>query len=222
MNVGKKIKLESDFIPIRKAIQLTGVNADTIRRWAAQDFIQYYVSPTGHRLFSKKSLLALVNNKKNVEEIPKKNIIYGRVSSQKQKNDLDRQIEYLRQHYPSFTVITDIGSGINWKRQGLLTILEFAMQRNLETLVVTHRDRLSRFAFELIEWIIISNGGKVTVLDENNEESEHRSSEQELAEDLLSIVHVYSCKQMGKRRYNTKKNKEGKCEANTESKEETK
>ena len=228
MNEKKERKNESDFVPIRKAIQLTGVNAEKIRRWAAQNFIQYYISPTGHRHFSKKSLLTIVNNQNIVEEVKKKNIIYGRVSSQKQKNDLDRQVEYLRQHYPSFTVVTDIGSGINWKRKGLLAILEFAMQRNIETLVVTHKDRLSRFAFELIGWIVTSNGGKIIILDENNEESEHKSSEQELAEDLLSIVNVYSCKHMGKRRYSTKKSKDPEntteeviCEATAQPEQET-
>lgn len=72
------------------------------------------------------------------------------------------------------------------------------MSGELKELVVAHKDRLSRFGYELVEWIITSNGGKITILDEEI----HKSTEQELAEDLLSIVHIYSCKQMGKRRYN--------------------
>ena len=98
-------------------------------------------------------------------------------------------------------IIQDIGSGINWKRSGLKTILELAMQKKLETVVVAHRDRLCRFAFELIQWILEKNEVKLVVLNESI-----CSTEQELAEDLLSIIHVFSCKQMGKRRYKKEDN----------------
>jgi predicted site-specific integrase-resolvase len=69
--------------------------------------------------------------------------------------------------------------------------------------VVSHRDRLCRFAFELIEWILSKNDTKLIVLDK----TEHKSGSEELAEDVISIIHVFSCREMGKRRYKSKKDK---------------
>lgn len=207
-------KKKSDFIPIRQAVQLTGVNSDTIRRWASKNYIEFYVSPGGQRRFNKDCLLKLTRNPDFIEE--KQKILYCRVSSNKQKDDLVRQIDFLRHEYPDHTVVTDIGSGLNWKRKGLLSILELSMQGKLGSLVVAHRDRLSRFAFELIEWIVTKNNGQIIVMDKDNEKYE--STENELAEDLLSIVHIYSCKQMGKRRYKKNEN----CEISEIPKERSK
>jgi predicted site-specific integrase-resolvase len=97
-------------------------------------------------------------------------------------------------------LVTDVGSGINWKRKGLTTILDKAMHGDISEIVVAHRDRLCRFAFELLEWIFERNGVKLVVL---NEEKDH-SSDQELTDDILSIIHVYSCRKMEKRRYKNK------------------
>lgn len=93
-----------------------------------------------------------------------------------------------------------------------MTNLESAMSGNLEQVIVAHKDRLSRFCYGLIKWIIEFNGGELVVLDDENA----KSSEQELAEDLLSIIHIFSCKQMGKRKY---KKHEDKVETNTTTEE---
>ena len=185
----------NEHIPLREACKLIGLKPNTVRSWAKSGKVKTFTTPSNQILYHKQSLLEFINHDESSKE--KKNIIYCRVSSKKQIDDLDRQVGLLKSKFNSFDVITDVASGINWKRKGLQTILEYAMQRNLGTLVVAHRDRLSRFGFELIKWIVESNGGVLTVLDECSE----KSSEQELAEDLLSIVHVFTCKQMGKRRY---------------------
>jgi predicted site-specific integrase-resolvase len=98
-------------------------------------------------------------------------------------------------------LVADIGSGINWKRKGFKTLLEQSMQRKISQIVVAHRDR---FAFELLESIFKINGVELLVLDEET----HQSSQSELADDILSIIHIYSCRAMGKRRYDSKKNKD--------------
>jgi predicted site-specific integrase-resolvase len=201
-NRNGNIKEKATHIPIRKAAELTGVHPDTLRRWASKNLIKFYITPSGQRFFDKKCLLEFTSCVSSVEK--KENIVYCRVSSKKQENDLSTQVEFLKSEYPDYRVVSDIGSGINWKRKGLQAILELAMQRKLGNLVVAHKDRLSRFAFELIEWIVTTNEGKIIVLDEEN----NKSSEQDLAEDLLSIVHIYSCKQMGKRRYKRKQSDE--------------
>lgn len=191
----------NEFIPIREASKITGIKSQTIRKWADDGKIDYYRTPYNQRMFSKQGLLYLINDVSNSKE-EQKRYIYCRVSSQKQKDDLDRQCIMLQELYPDHILIKDIGSGINWKRKGLKTILEQAMSGMVSEIVVAHKDRLCRFGYELVEWIISSNGGKITILDEENS----KSGEQELAEDLLSIIHIYSCKQMGKRRYNKGEN----------------
>jgi putative resolvase len=188
---------ESKFIPLHQAVQFTGVKSQTLRAWAKQGKIKTYKTPSGQLLYDKQNILIVTDDVSFVKE--KKSILYARVSSKKQLDDLERQCEQLRTSFPLHELITDCGSGINWSRHGLKTILELAMSNQLTEVVIAHRDRLCRFAFELIEWIINSRGGKIIVLDKT--EDEHQSSEQELAEDILSIVHIYSCKQMGRRRY---------------------
>jgi putative resolvase len=189
-----------EFLRLREAAKLTGVTTTTIRSWANEGMLDHYFTPHGQRMFNKESILTLTRGNRPPEK-KRETFIYCRVSSKKQENDLERQVNLLRDAYPGYTLVTDVASGINWKRKGLQTILEQAMSGSVETVVVANRDRLARFAFELIEWIITSKGGKLIIHDQQNGQCPEPTSEQELAEDLLSIVHVYSCRQMGRRRY---------------------
>jgi len=183
-----------NYVNTRTACKLYQVHANTLRRWAEQNKIDTIRTPSNRRMYSTEMHKDAVRNANNV--IEKQKIYYCRVSSVKQKNDLTRQIQFMQSKYPKHIIIQDIGSGINWERKGLQTILELAMSNKLEEVVVAHRDRLCRFAFKLIQWILEKNQVKLVVLNEGIQ-----SSEQELAKDLLSIVHIFSCRQMGKRRY---------------------
>jgi predicted site-specific integrase-resolvase len=120
-------------------------------------------------------------------------------------DDLSRQINYIksqRPEYTSYKFVSDVASGINFKRKGLSTILDLCLQGLVGEIVVAHKDRLSRFGFDLLELIVSKCGGTIVVLNNQG----NKSSEQELSEDLLSIVHIYSCRQMGKRSYRSKCN----------------
>jgi predicted site-specific integrase-resolvase len=123
-------------------------------------------------------------------------ICYTRVSSHKQRDDLARQVVSMREKFPHAEIIQDIGSGLNWKRKDLQSILDRCLQGDTITLIVTHRDRLCRFGFELIEYLIAKNGGEILVLD-----GVKNSPQQELTEDLLTIFHVFSCRMHGLRYY---------------------
>jgi len=193
--------MNDEYISTPQARALLNVTTQTIRRWANEGKIKFVRTPKGTRRYSKKNIYDILGRDMDTKE--KQKIIYCRVSSKKQTNDLERQVNYLQSLYPDYELVTDIGSGINWKRKGFRTILEQSMSGNVEEVVVAHGDRLCRFARELVEWIFSKNKTKLTILDKEEE----KSSEQELAEDLLSIVHVYSCRSMGKRRYTSKKNK---------------
>ena len=193
------------FLAIREAAAFTGMGQGFLRKSYQDGVIKGYTTPAGQRRFCVQSLREFCELSKRVKEEPKKiNFLYSRVSSKKQYDDLERQVEFLQTWATNtgieYNVIKDIGSGINFKRKGLQTILDSCLQGVIGNVAVAHRDRLSRFGFDLIESIVNKAGGKITVINDSG----NKSSEQELAEDLLSIVHIYSCRQMGKRSYKGK------------------
>ena len=122
---------------------------------------------------------------------------YCRVSSYKQKDDLERQINnmklYLTSQGKPFKIITDIGSGINYEKKGLRDLIKAMTNNEVEKVVVLFKDRLVRFGFELISYIGSLYNCKIEVID-NTEKTE----QQELVEDLVQIITVFSCKLQGK------------------------
>jgi len=209
-----------NFVTVGKASLLTGLEAQTIRKLADNAAIVCYRTPSGQRRINLQSIQDMCRpsiyyqNEKNGQ---KQNFIYARISTKKQLDDLSRQIEFLRlPQYSEYVLIQDIASGINFKRKGLSTILEACLQKNIGEVVVAHRDRLCRFGFEFIELLVTKAGGKITVLNNSN----NTTCEQELTEDLLSIIHIFSCRQMGKRSYSTrKKNHQNQNISNTSTEE---
>jgi predicted site-specific integrase-resolvase len=191
--------MENEFVNSKIAKQMLGVSSKTLRVWDKENKIGTTRIPSGARRYNLKDIKNIIGSDPSV--IQKRKICYCRVSSPKQSDDLERQKNFFRQQYPDHELVTDVGSGINWKRKGLQTILDGAMQRNISEVVVAHRDRLCRFAFDLLEWIFSRLGVQLLVLDKN----EGESPDTELTDDILSIIHVYSCRKMGRRRYNKSK-----------------
>lgn len=193
---------------VRDASIFSGLDKQTIRKMVDEKTIAGYKTPTGQRKVNKESLQKMCHPNVSIEKVPsspKENFLYCRVSTRKQVDDLSRQVTYIsRPEYDGFTIIKDVGSGINFKRKGLSKILDACIQRTIGTVIVTHKDRLSRFAFELIQQFVERAGGKIEVLDNSDNQ---KSREQELSEDLLSIIHIFNCKQMGSRSYKAKNNK---------------
>ncbi len=121
-------------------------------------------------------------------------ILYARVSSTKQKEDLQRQCEYLQSQYPDGELVKEVGGGLNYKRKKMLTILERVMSGNVKRIVVTYKDRLARFGFDLLQWLCTKHSCEIVVL--------HRvelSPEREMVEDILSILHCFSARLYGLR-----------------------
>lgn len=169
--------------------EILGVHPNTLRRYAKEGKIKHEVLPSGQRRYDVESFI-------NPNVLSNYEVVYCRVSSHKQTDDLYRQVCMMKELYPSAEVITDVGSGINYNRKGVKTILERLLRGDQFTLVVAHRDRLARFGTELIEFLIKSNGGELMVLNEDLSKPE-----QKLTEDLLSILHVFSCRMHGSRKY---------------------
>ena len=179
-------------VPIRKAAELTGLHPNTLRQYADEGKIKAVRLPSGHRRFDVSDLPGATGKDGKGSNL----VCYCRVSSSKQKDDLVRQVAQMRNKFPGADIVKDVGSGLNFKRKGIRSLLERLMQGDKLTLIVSHRDRLCRFGFELFEWLIDRNGGELMVLDG----TEH-SPERELTEDLLAILHVFSCRMHGLRRY---------------------
>ncbi|WAN69092.1 IS607 family transposase [Moorena producens JHB] len=186
-------------VPLRKAVELTGLSGNTLRKYADNGTIRCEKTPGGTRLFDTESLLRFGHKKTGRGLLRQTTIGYCRVSTSKQKDDLARQITYLHSLFPEAEIIFDIGSGLNYKRKGLRAILERIVRGDQLTIVVTCRDRLTRFGFELIEYLVGLNGGKILVLDQPES-----CPESELTADLLSIIHVFSCRVHGLRKYGKK------------------
>jgi putative resolvase len=193
------------YVSVGKAARFTGLNPQTVRKMADEASIVCYKTPSGQRRISLQSIQELCTSSiphQKKYKVQKQNFVYARVSTKKQMDDLSRQLEFLkRPEFSNYTVVTDIASGINFKRQGLSTILDSCLQREIGEIVIAHKDRLCRFGYELIEELVTKAGGKITVLDNQD----NKTSEQELTDDLLAIIHVFSGRQMEKRSYRSRK-----------------
>jgi predicted site-specific integrase-resolvase len=124
------------------------------------------------------------------------------VSTRKQLPDLQTQIEALKDKYPNHVVFSDCASGLNFKRRGLSAILQLAFEKRLRVVRVAHKDRLCRFAYDLIEQILRVHGAKIEV-----ESDDIHSAEQELTEDVIAVITVFGARLYGSRSGRTRKEK---------------
>lgn len=189
--------MNGEFITAKEARKLTGVTTTTLRNWATTDKVRYCTTPTGRIHYNKQDICVIVGSSKIDQSLRK--IAYCRVSSKKQMDDLERQKDFFKLNYPDYNVVTDVASGINWDRKGLQTILEQSSKGNISEVVVAHRDRLCSFAFELVEYFLKLNNVKLTVI--NDDSKTKPNIDEDLSDDIMSIVHAYSCRKMGRRRY---------------------
>lgn len=163
-------------------------------------------TPGGKRLYNvdkyiKEQTTNKIYHDDNEEELDKLKIIYVRVSSVAQKNDLERQKLYMQKRYPKHLLIEDIGSGLNFNRRGLRKIIKYAISGQLEELVVAYKDRLARFGFELIEDLIKEySNGRIIILNKNKD----LEPEEELVKDMLQIMNIFTAKMNGLRKYKEK------------------
>ena len=181
-----------------------GKTTKTLRNWDKNWKLKpVRVEDTGYRYYSQEQLNHFLGLKLE-KQINKKIIGYCRVSSHKQKDDLERQIENVKTYMYAkgyqFEIITDIGSGINYNKKGLNQIIDMVTNSEVEKIVVLYKDRLIRFGYELIENLCNKFGTIIEIID-NTEKTE----QQELVEDLVQIVTVFSCRLQGKRANKAKK-----------------
>jgi len=191
------------YLSSKTVTQMLGVTAQTLRNWDKEGKLKpSYVKSNGYRYYSEESILSYTQERKTKKEL--KVIGYARVSSKKQSDDLDRQVNnlntYISNQYSDYEIITDIGSGINYNKPGLHKLIELINQKKVDKIIVLYKDRLLRYGFELIEYFAKLNNVEIEVIDKKD-----KAEETELVEDLVQIITVFSCKLQGRRKANTKK-----------------
>ncbi len=188
----------SNLLTVKEAAELLGVTPKTIRRWEDEGKITATRTPGGHRRFD---VSGLITNRKD----DSLTVAYARVSSKDQKEDLKRQVivleSYCAKNGWSFEVIKDLGSGLNYRKRGLIKLIKLICTNQVERLVITHKDRLLRFGAELLFTLCEIFGTEVIIINI----TEDSTFEEDLAQDVLEIITVFSARLYGSRSHKNQK-----------------
>ena len=202
--MGVKVK---DFISIGKVAIILGVSICTLRRWHKdKKLIPGYITYGGHRRYNKNKVFNLINKHKQSNN--KMIIGYARVSSYDQKNDLKTQANrislYIKENFNTnnYEIIKDLGSGLNYNKKGIRKLLKLICENKISNLVITNKDRLLRFGSEIIFDICKHFNIKVFIINEDNKTL---TFEQQLCNNIISIITVFSAKLYGSRSHKNKK-----------------
>lgn len=182
--------------------ELLNVSVKTLQRWDRDKILVAKRTPTDRRYYTYDQYLEFkgVSNDSNT----KKKIIYTRVSTNNQKDDLKNQVKFLLDFANAKgviidEVIEDIGSGLNYNRKKWNKLIEHCMENKIDSIMVTHKDRFIRFGYEWFERFLGKYDVKIIVVN-----NETLSPNEELVQDIISILHVFSCKIYGMRKYKKK------------------
>ena len=187
--------MNNNYVTRKEATNVLGIHYHTLYKLAENKEIETIM--IGKRQLYNVNKYLQSKKVLNINQNRRK-ICYCRVSSSKQKEDLKRQIEYMQQKYPTFELISDVGSGLNMNREGLKKIIDYAIKGEIEILVVAYKDRLARFGYDMIERLIIEySNGEIKI--ENK--SEENTPMEELTKDIVAIMNVYVAKMNGLRKY---------------------
>ena len=177
----------------------------TLRIWDKNGKLPAKRLPSGHRYYTEEDYYKALSLEQ--PSIKKKTVIYARVSSNQQKPDLIRQIEALERFclargYIIDEVIEEIGGGLNYTRPQFLRLMTMIENKEIGILVIGFKDRLCRFGFEYFEHFLTVHEGRLIVAN-----AQTLSPQQELVEDLMAVIHSFSCRLYGLRKYKKEINK---------------
>ncbi len=180
---------------VKKTSEILGVSISTLRRWEEEKKLIPERTPGGHRRYDSAKLTRFINKKEN----NRITVAYTRVSSNDQKEDLGRQVQNVETYCIAkgyqFKTIQDLGSGLNYNKKGLKELIELICSNEVERVVLNYKDRLMRFGYELFEEFARYHEVKLEVINL----TEDKTYEEELVEDVLSIITVFSSKLYGSR-----------------------
>ncbi len=195
-----------EYLRPRDVCRILGISYITLWRWIREGKIRAVQTPTGRYLIPRSEVERLMGKVVETEKRVRA-VIYARVSSYKQKEqgDLDRQVELLKKYaaekgYVIVDILTDVGSGLKEDRKGLRKLMEMVSEGRVDVVLVTYRDRLTRFGFKYLEYFFKKHGARIEeVMKEEKEPLE------ELIEDFLAIITSFAGKIYGKRSHKVKK-----------------
>ena len=176
------------------------VTVRTLQRWDNEGKLPAKRSPTNRRYYTDDQLMQLLGKPTNNRKV----VAYARVSTYGQKDDLKDQINFIRQYANSKGIIldeaiADVGSGLNYNRKKWNQLLHDVEQDKVKTIFITYKDRFIRFGFDWFNRFCNEHNTKIVVL--NNPDT---SPDKEVVDDVLSIIHVFSCRLYGLRKYKNK------------------
>ena len=179
--------------------ELIGISVKTLQRWDMDGILKANRTPTDRRYYTYDQYLQFKGIK--TEQDTRQTVIYARVSTKNQKDALQNQVTFLRQFCNARGMIVDqcieeYGSGLNYNRKKWNALLNAVMEQKVKTIVVIHKDRFIRFGYDWFEQFCMKF--HTTILIVNNEDL---SPQEELVQDIVSILHVFSCRLYGLRKY---------------------
>jgi putative resolvase len=186
---------------ISQASKLLNIANTTLHQWCKKKLINFSVLPNGHRRFSEFDLEQFINSDTKKLELKRKTILYCRVSTSLQKENLERQKQRLQDFCASKglqidLVLEDIASGMNFKRSNFIKLIKLILNDEVENLIIEYKDRLLRFGFDIIEHMCSHMNTKIIILND----SENTNYKKEITNDLIAIIHHFSMKLYGSRR----------------------
>ena len=180
--------------------ELLNVSVLTLQRWDNAGKLKAFRNPTNRRYYTYEQYQKYMG----ITTLNKKTVIYTRVSTSNQKDALKNQVEFLKQYVNGKgiivdTVIEDYGSGLNYNRKQWNKLIDECMTNEIGTIIITHKDRFVRFGFDWFEKFLNKFGVKFIIVN-----NESLSPQEELVQDIISILHVFSCRIYGLRKYEKK------------------
>lgn len=182
----------------KEALKLLRITRQTLTKYVKNGNIKATMLPNGQYDYDEKSVYDFLN-----KDVPRKTYIYARVSTQKQKHDLENQINLLKQYcfskgYRIDGIFSDVASGISFeKRSDMFTLLDDIVDNKVERVVITYKDRLSRVGFDLFYYLFKKHNCEIEVMSEVGSQ---KLDSEEIFEEIISLLHCYSMKLYSKRR----------------------
>lgn len=197
----------------KDVLRLLRISRQTLHRYAENGTIRYLKLPSGYYNYNEEDVYKILN-----KDVERKNYIYARVSTPKQKKDLENQVEMLKAW--SFNagirlngIYSDVASGISFdKRKDFFTLLDEVIDHRVERVIVAYKDRLSRVGFELFSHLFKQYGTEIVVVSEVGNK---KLDSEEIFEEIISLLHCYSMKLYSKRHNNKKLEVEVRDELNS-------
>ena len=203
VNVYKRSDFTRQVYKPKELVNILGLSYDTIRNYERNGKLPVKRTETNRRIILRDDLIRYLDNQGMLqhedERLVKVDVIYARVSSheQKTKGDLDRQAVYLVEHVPGLinpVILKEVGSGLNDNRKQLHKLIRMVMDGEVNNVYVTYKDRLTRFGFHYLDAAFKAVGVEIIVVKDDNEE---KSVQEELVEDMMSLIASFSGKLYG-------------------------